>query len=110
MSVVGAADTAPPVGPDGSDRTDPVGEIFEEVDEDGSGELDIDEVRKLCGRLGQKLDNAGISRAFREMDADASGGVDLQVRLALFVCVRARTCGRLRAVSLRHHVFLSSHL
>jgi hypothetical protein len=88
MSVTGAAD----VGSDGSDRTDPVGELFEEVDEDGSGELDIDEVRKLCKRLGQKLDNAGVSRAFREMDADASGGVDLQVRLS-FTCVGARSCG-----------------
>ena len=74
---------------EGSDTLDPVGDLFHEVDEDRSGELDIDEVRKLCKRLGQKLDNAAVSRAFREMDADASGGVDLQVRHLRSTVVKA---------------------
>jgi hypothetical protein len=71
---------APASGQTQDESSDPVGDLFREVDVDGSGELDIGEVRTLCKRLGQKLDNAGIARAFREMDADASGGVDLQVR------------------------------
>ena len=72
----------PSEGSDALDRSDPVGDLFHELDEGGSGELDIDEVRKLCKRLGQKLDNAAVSRAFREMDADASGAVDLKVGCA----------------------------
>ena len=46
----------------------------------------MDEVRKLCKRLGQKLDNRSISRAFREMDADASGAVDLQEFCMVVAC------------------------
>ena len=70
-------------GPEGGEGAevgddDTVAALFHELDEDDSGELDMDEVRKLCKRLGQKLDNRSISRAFREMDADASGAVDLQ--------------------------------
>ena len=56
-----------------------VEQLFREVDEDGSGELDMDEVKVLCKNLGQKLDNKAISRAFREMDEDKSGAVDLEV-------------------------------
>ena len=79
---------APASGQTQDESSDPVGDLFREVDVDGSGELDIGEVRTLCKRLGQKLDNAGIARAFREMDADASGGVDLQVvRLVLELVV-----------------------
>ena len=53
--------------------------VAEEVDarftqcDDGSGELPVSKVRKLCGLLGLKLNNKMVQAAFREMDTDLSG-------------------------------------
>lgn len=50
--------------------------LFEEMDEDGSGTLDKDEIRILAKRLGKKLTNAKLDAAMAEMDADGNGDVD----------------------------------
>ncbi|KAG1667639.1 hypothetical protein FOA52_004666 [Chlamydomonas sp. UWO 241] len=51
--------------------------IFEAADDDGSGELDIDEFTdKLGPHLGGKLTNAQIRQLFMKIDADAGGTVD----------------------------------
>ena len=54
-----------------------VAAMFHEFDTDGSGDLDMDEVRVFCQKLGKKLNNRMCARAFREMDKDGSGRVDL---------------------------------
>jgi len=51
--------------------------IFEEADEDGSGELDIDEfTEKLGPHLGGNLSHGEIRQLFLKIDADAGGTVD----------------------------------
>ena len=56
-------------------------EVWEEIDEDGSGELDVDEfielVRKLRGMLGLKpMPEKKIRKAFRKLDDDGGGTLD----------------------------------
>ena len=45
---------------------------------DGNGELNTDGVRQLCKMLHKKIDNKTLARAFREMDKDCSGAVDIE--------------------------------
>eukprot|EP00798_Chlamydomonas_sp_ICE-L_P024012 gene24012-9585_t len=52
-------------------------QIFDEADDDGSGELDIDEFcEKLGPHLGGNLTRQQISQLFLKIDADAGGTVD----------------------------------
>eukprot|EP00775_Hariotina_reticulata_P009116 gene9116-9285_t len=52
-------------------------EIFEAADEDGSGELDIDEFcAKLGPHLGVNLRRQQVAQLFMKIDADAGGTVD----------------------------------
>ena len=49
-------------------------ELFEELDDDNSNMLDIDEVGELARRLGIKLTQQELEVAMSEMDNDGSGG------------------------------------
>ena len=50
---------------------------MQEADEDGSGELDIDEFcAKLGPHLGYNLTRQQVSQLFMKIDADAGGTVD----------------------------------
>jgi len=52
-------------------------EVFEEADDDGSGELDINEfIDKLGPHLGGNLTRDQITQLFMKIDADAGGTVD----------------------------------
>lgn len=54
-----------------------VQKITQEADEDGSGELDIDEFcAKLGPHLGNNLTRQQVSQLFMKIDADAGGTVD----------------------------------
>ena len=48
-------------------------QLFAEVDEDGSGTLDAEEVQQLASRLGLKLDRVAAKEAMDVMDADGGG-------------------------------------
>ena len=50
--------------------------VFLEIDSDGSGTLERDEVAVLAQRLGHKLTDKQLTRAMSEMDSDGDGGVD----------------------------------
>lgn len=50
--------------------------LFNEIDEDGSGNLDTDEVKILLAKFGQKLSKKKLAKAFAEMDDDGSGEID----------------------------------
>ena len=50
--------------------------IFQETDEDGSGELDQNEIEAMLVRMGRKLSKAEAAQAMAEMDLDGSGDVD----------------------------------
>lgn len=51
--------------------------MVQEADEDGSGELDIDEfVEKIGPHLGDNLSRTQKTQLFMKIDADAGGTVD----------------------------------
>ena len=50
--------------------------LFREIDEDGSGFLDMAEVQLLSQRLGKRLNPKELELAMAEMDGDGSGEVD----------------------------------
>ncbi len=52
--------------------------IFEELDEDGSGELDRDEVRSMVTQLGMDASEKDVDAAMSAMDADGGGTVDFE--------------------------------
>ena len=72
--------------------------IFNQIDEDGSGVLDLDEMGKLFARMGKKLDEAQLSQIFSDIDTDGGGEVEIgeferwwssRVEPALTVLIRA---------------------
>eukprot|EP01045_Picozoa_sp_COSAG04_P003363 COSAG04_NODE_136_length_23756_cov_16.820645_10_plen_510_part_00 len=52
--------------------------LFNDIDEDGGGTLDADEIWRLCRDMGAELDARELKEAMREMDADGSGEVDFE--------------------------------
>lgn len=50
-----------------------VREAFEQTDEDGNGEIDLLEFRKLLEALGSKLDTAKAETLFDVIDGDEDG-------------------------------------
>ena len=58
-------------------------EMFEELDEDGSGSLDHGEVAKLAERLGRPpMDEETLEKAMAMMDEDGNGTIDFLEFLA----------------------------
>ena len=50
--------------------------LFSEIDEDGSGTLERDEIDALAKQLGRPLSSDELDAAMAEMDADGGGDVD----------------------------------
>ena len=59
-------------------QLDEVRELFDEIDEDGGGSLDKNELRQLLEKLGLEVTDERVDSIFREMDADGEGAVELQ--------------------------------
>jgi len=55
-----------------------VKQVFADFDEDGSGKIDSTELQKFAGELGLYWDAATTEMAFKAMDTDADGAVDLK--------------------------------
>ncbi len=51
-------------------------ELFDQFDEDGNGQIDLIEFRKLIAALGVELDAAATEEAFDAIDTDETGLVD----------------------------------
>ncbi len=51
---------------------------FDGVDEDGSGEIEEAEFRRLCRRLDARLSDEVVSAAWTQLDEDASGAADFR--------------------------------
>lgn len=67
---------SPPLPPPaGTGET--VGQIFRRMDKDGSGDLDIGEVREALGALGLQADGAAAAEILQRYDADRSGRLSL---------------------------------
>lgn len=63
------------------DKNDPrvqCRKMFDQIDDDGSGTLSVDEIPKLARMLGIKLTPEQTEQALKEMDDDASGSVDFE--------------------------------
>lgn len=56
-------------------QTAACGEIFDEYDADGSGDLDQDELAMVCATLGNLLGSEGLEDLFSELDQDGDGTV-----------------------------------
>ena len=50
--------------------------LFNQMDEDGSGSLDMDEVFQLCEKLGKKYTDEEFEKVQAQMDEDGSNAVD----------------------------------
>lgn len=61
-----------------NDKRREVREIFDEVDTDGSGEVDADEVAQLVQNLGVKMSPCELQEAMADMDSDGSGEVEFE--------------------------------
>ena len=52
--------------------------IFDRIDEDGSGELDQDELRELCEQLGREMSETELQKAMLQMDSDGGGTIGFE--------------------------------
>ena len=57
---------------------DDLWELFQEVDADGSGYVDQQEIAMMAKRLGAPLTKRELAEAMNEMDEDGSGEVDFE--------------------------------
>ena len=58
-------------------KCSPLAQIFQELDTDGSGDLDKAELAKLLVRLGQKVSETSVDMLMEELDEDGGGEVSL---------------------------------
>eukprot|EP01047_Picozoa_sp_COSAG01_P077933 COSAG01_NODE_14217_length_1482_cov_0.761388_1_plen_462_part_10 len=79
--------------------TEEVASFFAEIDDDGSGLLDRDEVKLLLEKLGKIPTQGELDVAMSEMDADNSGQVDLSEFLAWWKRVGAEARAEMTKVS-----------
>lgn len=61
-----------------NDRRREIRELFDEVDTDGSGEVDATEVAQLVQNLGIKMNSSELQDAMAKMDSDGSGEVEFE--------------------------------
>jgi Ca2+-binding EF-hand superfamily protein len=52
--------------------------VWDDVDEDGSGTLDQDELKSVLLRMGRKEEDLDIDEVMRQVDDDGSGDVDFR--------------------------------
>ena len=53
-------------------------DAFEQVDTDGSGQLDFDEIQVAVGQMGHSLDEAKIHKWIKDHDQDGDGQLDFE--------------------------------
>ncbi|KAG6612757.1 uncharacterized protein IUM83_03459 [Phytophthora cinnamomi] len=68
----------------GTDKTDEerFELFFQDIDRDGTGEIDQDEFARLCGDLGMAFSAKQIKEVFRELDTSGDGQLDRQEIIA----------------------------
>ncbi|RLN92739.1 hypothetical protein BBJ28_00004288 [Nothophytophthora sp. Chile5] len=68
----------------GADKTDEerFELFFQDVDRDGTGEIDQDEFARLCGDLGMAMSAKQIGEVFRELDTSGDGQLNRQELIA----------------------------
>lgn len=76
MAPPGSSGFVPPSGMKKKQEQEQLRKMFKEIDTDGSGYLDRDEIKALTVRLGIDFSEADLDEAMAEMDDDGSGEVD----------------------------------
>ncbi|ETV81172.1 hypothetical protein H257_05759 [Aphanomyces astaci] len=56
--------------------------IFDDYDEDGSGDIDVEELGKIADDLGEPLSKEELDYLVKEFDADGSGTIDWEEFIA----------------------------
>lgn len=54
---------------------DEIKQVFDEFDADGSGQIDKDEIRKVCERLGVEVSEADIADLIKSADDNGDGKI-----------------------------------
>lgn len=72
-------------------------ELFEEIDEDGNGEISLAELKKVLGGEDCKLSSADVKKIFKGVDADANNSINY----VEFLAATLETRGRIEAHRLR---------
>ena len=72
-------------------------ELFEEIDEDGNGEISLAELKKVLGGKDCNMSAANVKQIFKDVDADANNSIDYNEWLAATL----ETRGRIEAHRLR---------
>ena len=67
--------------------------LFEEIDEDGSGTLDRDEIALCARKMGQPLSEDALDAAMKEMDEDGNGSVDFAEFYSWFKTLKTKGGG-----------------
>ena len=65
-------------------------ELFEEIDEDGNGEISLAELKKVLGGDECKLSSADVKKIFKGVDADANNSISYNEFLAAALETRGR--------------------
>ena len=66
-------------------------EAFEQVDKDGSGQLDFDEIQAAVGQMGHSPDAAKIRKWIKDHDQDGDGQLDFEEFQGLMVELHGTT-------------------
>ncbi|KAF0710142.1 Aste57867_5593 [Aphanomyces stellatus] len=56
--------------------------VFDDYDEDGSGDIDVEELAKIAEDLGEPLSPEELQYLIEEFDANGSGRIDWQEFIA----------------------------
>lgn len=78
---------------DGEDDRAIAQSLFEEIDADNSGGLDLEEIKLLSHRLGVGLNDAQLAEAITEIDVDNSGEIDFEEFFTWYTGNQASTPG-----------------
>lgn len=82
--------------------------MFDELDTDGSGELERDEVAVMATRLGLDISDEALDAAIAEMDGDGNGAVDFEEFARWFRHQAARESSVTQDLQRRLNTHLSS--
>eukprot|EP01038_Epipyxis_sp_PR26KG_P005119 gene5119-7131_t len=83
--------------------------LFQEVDQDGSGEIDIDELKILVQRLGLTMTDKRIGELMKRYDDDQTGKIEIQEFLLILRDQYRDAIGRLRDMSETSIMILKSN-
>jgi calmodulin len=74
-----------------AEEIDELTELFQTFDEDGGGEISLEELGKMMESLGKKMGMAQLKKMMDSVDADGSGHIDVEEFLTIMAKDKAAT-------------------